>query len=941
MATPFKPPPLPPSRHDDSSSPFPTLDEIRFGITKPSRKHEEFARSSSHHTPVPTTHAASFLTTKQTPIDLVTPARLLPTEPIDDDYEEDPVQVIRIPAPGTKKGRRKAGSGRLREVKPKRPKPPTGEETPDKKPWKKYKPSESPESEARCGKAKTGQRKDKTRKASEVRSHYFPTVKPNKSKESNESNGDQSEVPAPQIADADAPLELPPASKRRLDWTPPPADKLINLDPASSDIRELVSSTAKHPSNDASKEVFGHFLAKYGREEEQIEAAVVGSLEGIPEIFKKRKQPELAVPEGTDTSPIKKAPKKKKKPRTITELATAAYARPDESEQEPPTASILDYVQQQANAGDAGAKATKKPGRKPTRRKNGKAAPPEPVLLSPNAAIREVAKQDFVFGTSSQLAREQSPTVLRDLQTALRLSNEEACEDGDPFVIPIHSDPFEPEQRRRKLWEVGARDEDGGLLDLEVINLVDTPLAKVPLPEDDPFGYVGDAKRVMSLRRERSLSVHDESFPDVDVLLKDASAGRREEGVSGEKAVPSASSFRSSFLVPRDLSRPSATVMTTTTIATTSAGSGTKQLCTPPYSGQTAGASQTSTLAPAAAQKLDTSSSHPGPSTTQTTSAAAGPGVPPKPKYELYTDSQLSREITSYGFKPVKRRAAMLALLDQCWESKHTRARAALSPLPSNRSLSTTSQKQQQQQQHKGAGATEPTKATAPQPAAKRPRGRPRKDSTASKKAHDATKPKPGTKAGREAKAPASETTTAKTATVEPVQPATPTRPKRRTASSRCKTQKPAAEVIEIPDSASDSSAALTCSPDGSFSSPPGVEIVSLSLDEETETSLVPPVSSAAAAADQQQSGLMRHITRAIRDAPPSKDPSRPSWHEKMLMYDPVILEDLAAWLNSGQLTGVGYDGEVSAWEVKQWCESKSVCCLWRVNVSGKERKRF
>jgi hypothetical protein len=60
-----------------------------------------------------------------------------------------------------------------------------------------------------------------------------------------------------------------------------------------------------------------------------------------------------------------------------------------------------------------------------------------------------------------------------------------------------------------------------------------------------------------------------------------------------------------------------------------------------------------------------------------------------------------------------------------------------------------------------------------------------------------------------------------------------------------------------------------------------------------------------------------------------------------MLMYDPVVLEDLTSWLNAGQLDRVGYDDEVSAGDVKKWCESKSICCLWKVNLQGKERKRF
>ena len=83
------------------------------------------------------------------------------------------------------------------------------------------------------------------------------------------------------------------------------------------------------------------------------------------------------------------------------------------------------------------------------------------------------------------------------------------------------------------------------------------------------------------------------------------------------------------------------------------------------------------------------------------------------------------------------------------------------------------------------------------------------------------------------------------------------------------------------------------------------------------------------------------YITKAVTSAPRTTDPANPSWHEKMLLYDPIVLEDLTTWLNCGQLTRVGFDGEVSTMEVKQWCESKSVCCLWKVNLRGKERKRL
>jgi hypothetical protein len=64
-----------------------------------------------------------------------------------------------------------------------------------------------------------------------------------------------------------------------------------------------------------------------------------------------------------------------------------------------------------------------------------------------------------------------------------------------------------------------------------------------------------------------------------------------------------------------------------------------------------------------------------------------------------------------------------------------------------------------------------------------------------------------------------------------------------------------------------------------------------------------------------------------------------PTWHEKMLLYDPIVLEDLATWLNTKGLALVDEDGEVSALEVKEWCESNGICCLWRGGWRGQKSK--
>jgi hypothetical protein len=51
-------------------------------------------------------------------------------------------------------------------------------------------------------------------------------------------------------------------------------------------------------------------------------------------------------------------------------------------------------------------------------------------------------------------------------------------------------------------------------------------------------------------------------------------------------------------------------------------------------------------------------------------------------------------------------------------------------------------------------------------------------------------------------------------------------------------------------------------------------------------------------------------------------------------MYDPIILEDFTAWLNVEGLGLVGEDREVGTAHVREWCESKGVCCCWKKNAS-------
>ena len=86
---------------------------------------------------------------------------------------------------------------------------------------------------------------------------------------------------------------------------------------------------------------------------------------------------------------------------------------------------------------------------------------------------------------------------------------------------------------------------------------------------------------------------------------------------------------------------------------------------------------------------------------------------------------------------------------------------------------------------------------------------------------------------------------------------------------------------------------------------------------------------------EQIHAAILRQSTDAANS---TRDHVRdPTWHEKILMYDPIILEDLTAWLNTEGLNKVNEDREVSTLNVRAWCESKGVCCLWKGGLARSE----
>ncbi|KAK0735180.1 hypothetical protein B0T26DRAFT_691048 [Lasiosphaeria miniovina] len=727
------------------------------------------------------------------------------------------------------------------------------------------------------------------RKRSErVSKHFNPQPPPTKS--------------TPKSGIEDEPLALEPAMRRRTDWTPPPSATPTYI--PSSPTNELYSPAAPGIHADKTSQLgnFKNLHDTYGRKEERQ----LGETAGAPvtnDVLGKRKLVEM-VSSTTDKSrtlqPLPTRPKApKKKPRTITDLATAAYRVVEESDR-PPSAEKSKSSSLLGNIGAGSAKtavANRQPGKntklskKPANPKvsKKKAGLVTQVLLSPKSALSQVAKQDFVFGTASQLTTEEDPELLRALHEAMKASNQP---DGDPFarsLSPVRSNVAAPKKARNKLWEAGARGEDGSLVDMEFFDLTDSPAlprgrtfeAKSPKsPRKSPSSRAGTTQKAQRTQKKQSPKPH----------------ARRPSSGSAAVDLTVSPPPMSHFFYTQDSSRDLWNIAS-------------EPLPEKPFGG----------IEPISIVDLDFD---PPPSNQEhnqllehsqpKSSSKDQPDGPTRPKFELFTDAKLAKEVASYGFKAIKKRAAMIELLDRCWSSKN---KTSLVSEPAEPGLSPTRPRGRPRKDSSVAAVP----ATGLPVAEAKRRGRPRKDATVS--SVEASKPKA-------------------TAAAELIPTAPPSAAPVLSTPKRHKVVGPPLG-LEIADSESkkegedDPFASSPMSlPDEPrmFSSPPDVDV---SIDEEADMSLLVDTPTG------QQKLLFRYISKAVTTAPRATDPENPSWHEKMLMYDPVILEDLTAWLNLGQLDRVGFDGEVAPGDVKRWCESKSICCLWRVNLHGQERKRF
>ncbi|KAF2216752.1 hypothetical protein CERZMDRAFT_92824 [Cercospora zeae-maydis SCOH1-5] len=658
----------------------------------------------------------------------------------------------------------------------------------------------------------------------------------------------------------------------------------------------------------------------------------------------------------TDLKPAKEAPMEKrektkkikapkKKAQTITELATKAY-RPEDSPQIA-QATVSSFFA----ASDAGAAMVapadpacelaappKKPRRPRSKKAEGGARPIEsqkkavkpkakvkvrfneddlyPELYAPERARLEEGRQNFLFGTSSQLGTEDSPTFIRQMQFALQESEAAAAEvDAESplrrsFVrIPTapHGTSLSCGQAMRELWHSAARSFEDDLLPSEA-RPATTSTA------DD---------------MTKAVDYHSATSFKAEVRLEQVA-----NGVSG----------RSDPALPQTDDSGS--------------GKGTHQI-----QHEVVDLCCTSPLDPPNPAHLrgERSQHEPGIGTTCTDTT----------KMLAVVDSAAlaSHEWKVLGSSPEsprsKKRPTEAPILKLSPQLKRTatsplRDRAALQALDVNTSprkafLNTTMTKTEDQRQ-------------------KRPRGRPRKDMH-------------GVDGSQTAGCPARKR-------LETVNTLTLGQGRRKETHSASQPIS-SSDFVNI-DEISDPDALVTPSPPRrrATSSPPTARpldlkvIASPSIGARTKSQVSEPKDTDKAAASRSKLKpedatwtsvtlqLFPQITATIKSTAPSGDLANPTWYEKILLYDPIVLEDLTAWLNDRGLRvqtrrlkanakvkgrkkkqdelAIDQDGPTTTedeyelfqeplkpWMVQKWCEDKSVCCLWKEGLRGDVRTRY
>ena len=712
----------------------------------------------------------------------------------------------------------------------------------------------------------------------------------------------------PRARQAFSPLNIEMAASRRTDWTP-----------TKDTVDDMGQETPLSISRTFSTGLLGSF--GYNGETAVVTPASLHEIDIAPTKRRRLDLIESNIPKAVvkmpapKTTAVKKPRALPKKNLTITGLATSNYSGNNGKEDEPTV--LDDFLSTQARQLEAAhdgiaceiskTKAVKK-------QRASKRAPQKSTLVSPTSAIKVFENQDALFGSASQLAQDESPSLIRDTLEAIRQS------ESHIFSSPLRTQETEPisiesttprvktgifrYKRPSKMWAAAGRDEDNALLHVDTVDIdsFDTP----------------------DLRK---------AFPGKDVLVQSRGTSVREVRTS-EKMSPSLRGGDSlppsncDFWDIDDMETPLAPLRTTALPMVQVRAFHTTTRAASPIQRP---------LSPA----LDNIEP-----TEEAVSASpkrkARKRTPKKPAFAGLATDKLQKQIAAYGFKPMKKREQMIAVLEKCWDQKHPEARVAPAAetvpafeeidyslkhgdyLSNVHSLS----KRPVPKEKKVTKPREPKELKVPKEVKPRKKREPKvpkeKDPTVTKVPR---KRKPKAVLSEDKVVDVDDvavadgsvlTEGAATALADAaIAEATPLKPFPAKVNARAKIKTPTNAKPTTSTSISSPTFATPASP-SKVTSSPDLPAPPLPIDIDKQISLAITSYIAPVGTNHQQD---------------------PTWHEKILLYDPIVLEDLAVWLNTVGLGQIGEDREVSALEVRAWCEARGVCCLWRGGWRGNGRE--
>jgi len=271
-----------------------------------------------------------------------------------------------------------------------------------------------------------------------------------------------------------------PAPARKRDWTPPPETVQVFENGNLPEVEEYSGGEQEAIS------AFGDLRNSFGYNDQTAvaESAIQRTKSG--QAFKKKRRVDVvkAPKAKVKTTPKARAPAKSS--RTITAIAVAQYGPAVVASDKLAADTVSAFFASRTEVVEA-AKGTKEPSIGPPKRKRKstaasdgtqttrskktkKAAEAIPKLLSPKSAMKRFDHQDLLFGTSSQLVRDESPQFIRELQQAIE---ESAAYEEVPTArhvtrrMGVNGSVTTVIRASGGLWSLGTRDDDDELLPAE------------------------------------------------------------------------------------------------------------------------------------------------------------------------------------------------------------------------------------------------------------------------------------------------------------------------------------------------------------------------------------------------------------------------------------------------------------------------------------------